>query len=83
MPRRSKALLDRAERATQSALPVVLLYGDPEPHKLLGRSLGGREAMIGSEVFSMAPTETEKQFHRRLGKIARERWSGIGVPLRT
>ena len=52
---------------------VVFVYGDPEPTRLLGRSLGGREAMIGSEVFLALDGESEGQFHRRLAKIARER----------
>jgi hypothetical protein len=79
MPRRSKALLDRAERANQSALPVVVfVYGDPEPARLLGRSLGEREAIIGGELFAAKEGETIKAFHRRVGKIARER-GGTGV----
>jgi hypothetical protein len=56
---------------------VVFVSGDPEPHRLLGRSLGGREAMIGSEVFSALDGESEGQFHRRLAKIARERSVGL------
>lgn len=80
MPRRSKALLDRAERANQSALPmVVLLSGDPQVHQLLGRSLGEREAMIGTELFAANDGESVKQFHRRLCQIARERRIASGV----
>jgi hypothetical protein len=78
MPRRSKALLDRAERAKQSALPVVvLIYGDPEATRLLGRSLSAREAMIGTELFEATESEGVKQFHRRLADIAHERIVGL------
>lgn len=78
MSHRSKALLDRAERANQSAQPIVVfISGDPEPARLLGRSLGGREAMVGGEVFSALDGESEGQFHRRLAKIARERVTGL------
>ena len=56
---------------------VVLLFGDPEPHRLMGRSLSAREAMIGRELFAATDGETIKAFHRRLGKIARERVAGL------
>lgn len=79
MPRRSKALLDRAERANQSVWPVVVLVsGDPEPPRLLGRSLGEREAMIGGELFAAKEGESVRNFHRRLTKLARAR-GGTGV----
>lgn len=58
---------------------VVLLSGDPEPHRLLGRSLSAREAMIGSEVFAAKDGETIKAFHRRLVALARERRIASGV----
>ena len=60
---------------------VVFVYGDPEPPRLLGRSLSSREAMIGNEVFETLDGESEGQFHRRLGKIARERRSENGVTI--
>jgi hypothetical protein len=82
MPRRSKTLLDRAERANQSALPIVVfLSGDPEPHRLLGRSLGVREAMIGGEIFSALDGESERQFYRRLAAALGLHVKLIGEPL--
>ena len=56
---------------------VVFISGDPEAHRLLGRSLSSREAMIGSELFAALDGESEKQFHRRLADIARERVAGL------
>jgi hypothetical protein len=56
---------------------VVLLYGNPEPTRLLGRQMSSREAMIGTEVFSALDGESEGQFHRRLASIARERIVGL------
>lgn len=78
MPRRSKVLLDRAERANQSAQPlVVFVTGNPEPTRLLGRSLSAREAMIGGELFSALDGESVEQFHRRLADVARGRIAGL------
>jgi hypothetical protein len=57
---------------------VVLLFGDPEVHRLLGRQMSSREGMIGSELFTAIDGESEGQFHRRLAKIARERIAGLG-----
>ena len=53
-------------------LPVVLMSGNPQVHKLLGRSLGAHEAMIGDEIFEALDGESERQFHHRLCRIARE-----------
>lgn len=79
MSRRSKALLDRVERVNQSDQPlVVLLSGNPEPTRRLGRQMSSREAMIETELFSALDGESVKQFHRRLASIARERVMGLG-----
>jgi hypothetical protein len=74
MPRRSKALLHRAERANQSALPmVVFIYGCPEPARLGFDLKSPRMAVIGTELFEATEGESVKQFHRRLAEIARSR----------
>jgi hypothetical protein len=62
---------------------VVLIQNDPEVHQRLGRSLSGREAMIGSELFSAGPNESVKQFHRRLVQVARERIVELERGIRT
>jgi hypothetical protein len=56
---------------------VVFMSGNPEPTRRLGRSMGGREAMIGGELFEALDGESVKQFHRRLAGIARERVAGL------
>ena len=73
----------KREREARDQPLVVLISGDPEPHRLLGRSLSSREAMIGTEVFEALDGESEKQFHRRLVAIARERIVSLDRGVRT
>jgi hypothetical protein len=72
MASRSKALLERAERAAYGEMPpVILIEGDPEPNRVLGFNLIGRQAMIGTDLIEAAATEGVKAFHRRVVEIAR------------
>ena len=57
---------------------VAFVRGSPEPTRLLGRSMGGGEAMIGSELFQALEGESVGQFRRRLADVARERSAGCG-----
>lgn len=83
------SLKQRINRLTREVTPedhsrlVVLISGDPEPHRILGRSLSSREAMIEGELFEAAEGESEKQFHRRLVAIARERIVSLDRGIRT
>jgi hypothetical protein len=75
MPRRSKALLDRADRLHDASVrPVVLIIGCPEATRLFPtRMRSEREAVIGTEHFEALDGETTKTFHARMCQTARDR----------
>ena len=50
----------KRERQARDQPIVVFISGDPEPPRLLGRSLSAREAMIGTEVFSATDGESDQ-----------------------
>jgi hypothetical protein len=58
---------------------VVFIIGSPESTRRLGRHLTRHEALVGSsgELFTAAPTETEKQFRIRMANIARASVKGL------
>jgi hypothetical protein len=72
--RKSKALLDRADRLHNASLrPVVLFYNDPEAIRLGFDLKGEREAIIANEFHCAEATESTRAFHHRLVAIARAR----------
>ena len=78
MPRRSKALLDRADRLHDASVrPVIMIVNCPEPARLGFDLKSERMAMIESngaaELFEATEIESTASFHRRLVAIARER----------
>ncbi len=81
MRRRSKALLDRAERVPGVAeQPVVFIHGCPDANRILGFNLNERQAMLGSGVLIEAlPNEAIKAFHNRVCELARAEGPGMRV----
>jgi hypothetical protein len=72
--RKTKALLDRADRLHATSLPpVALLYGSPEPSRLGFDLASERMALIKGELFEATEEETTRAFHHRLCAIARAR----------
>jgi hypothetical protein len=54
-----------------SGAPVIFIVGSPEPNRVLGFNLTGRQAMIGTDLIEAEATESVKAFHRRVVDIAR------------
>jgi hypothetical protein len=79
MPRRSKALLDRADRLHDAELPeVFLIIGAPEAVRLYPTKMNSEaEAVVGGEYFAAADGESVKQFHARMAQIARDRGARV------
>ena len=79
--RRSKGLLDRAERLPGAAeQPVVFIHGCPDANRILGFNLNERQAMLGSGVLIEAlPNEAIKAFHTRVCQRARAEGPGMRV----
>jgi hypothetical protein len=74
MPRRSKALLNRADRVTRAeAPPVIMMYNNPEAVRLGFDLKSEREVLIKDEVFEAGPSEGTRAFHVRMCQVARER----------
>jgi hypothetical protein len=73
--RKTKALLDRADRLHAASLPVVcFLYNNPEAERLHpGRLISERVAMIAGELYEASQDESVGAFHARLSAIARSR----------
>jgi hypothetical protein len=74
MPRKSKALLDRAGRLNCSDSLVTMIMNSPEATKLFPTKMNSeREAVVGTAYFEAFDGESVRAFRARMRQIARDR----------